>query len=86
MVNFCPSDSTPGGKGEFGQLLGSIHSFQCKGFAGTSFWTVEVHPLLTFWPNVAVYLLEQASLPVTRGRWPWFGPVCAASACSPWPF
>lgn len=68
MVNFCPSDHTPGKKGKFGQLLRSIHSLQCKEFAGTSFWTVEVHPLLTSWPDVAVYLLDHASLLVTRVR------------------
>lgn len=47
-----------------------MHSLQCKGFAGTSLWTVEVHPLLTPWPTVAVYLLKQASLLVTSSRWP----------------
>lgn len=81
MVSFCLADRTLAGKGEFGQLLDQFTAFSATGSTGTSFWTAQAHPLLTSWPIVAVYPLEQASPPAFRGRSSGLlGPVCAILA------
>lgn len=61
MVDFCPSDCTLGEKGKFGLLGVSMDSLQCKGVAGSSFWAMEVHPLLTCWHSTAAYVASGAN-------------------------
>lgn len=43
-----------GWEGRTWAVVGISYRLQCKEFAGTSFWTMEVHPLLSSWPKVCI--------------------------------
>lgn len=68
MVNFCPSDCTPGEKGKFGLLGVSMDSLQRKDVAGSSFWAVEVHPLLPCWHRAAAYVASGADITASQQK------------------